>query len=201
MKLNISFSSFKKNHKLKKDQLIYKVKKCKDYKQVENIFNFLLVEKNSFIFESVEKGTIRGRYTIIGLNPDKIWDINKNTITENFEGKKKTINKKPLNFLNDLIHKFNTKIPNNIPKMASMLVGYFSYDVIRYIENIPNNCVDDLKIPDVRMIRPKNLVIYDNLKKKYTLSKTFTLKLKLKIILKSINLFKKTLELSKIIAI
>jgi len=166
MKLNISFSSFKKNHKLKKDQLIYRVRKCKDYKQVENIFNFLLVEKNSFIFESVEKGTIRGRYTIIGLNPDKIWDINKNSITEKFEGKKKTINEKPLNFLNNLIHKFNTKVPNGVPTMSSMLVGYFSYDVIRYVENIPNNCIDDLKIPDVRMARPKNLVIYDSLKKK-----------------------------------
>jgi len=166
MKLNTSFSSFKKNHKLKKNQLIYRVKKCKDYKQVENIFNFLLVEKNSFIFESVEKGTIRGRYTIIGLNPDKIWDINKNTITENFEGRKKTINEKPLNFLNNLIHKFNTKVPRHVPKMSSMLVGYFSYDVIRYIENIPDNCIDDLNIPDVRMARPRNLIIYDNLKKK-----------------------------------
>ena len=166
MKLNISFNSFKKNHKQKKDQLIYKVKKCKDYKQIENIFNFLLVEKNSFIFESVEKGTIRGRYTIIGLNPDKTWDINKSTISENFEGKKKVINKKPLDFLNNLIHKFNTKIPKGIPTMSSMLVGYFSYDVIRYIENIPDKCVDDLKIPDVRIVRPKNLVIYDNLKKK-----------------------------------
>jgi anthranilate synthase component 1 len=166
MKLNISFSSFKKNHKNKKDQLIFKVKDCKDYRKVENIFNFLLVKKNSFIFESVEKGTTRGRYTIIGLNPDKIWDINKNTITERFEGKKKIINEKPLNFLNNLIHKFNTKIPSNVPNMSAMLVGYFSYDVIRYIENIPDKCVDDLKIPDVRMIRPKNLVIYDNFKKK-----------------------------------
>ena len=50
--------------------------------------------------------------------------------------------------------------------MASMLVGYFSYDIIRYIEKIPNKCEDDLKIPDVRLSRPKNLVIYDNLKKK-----------------------------------
>ena len=50
--------------------------------------------------------------------------------------------------------------------MASMLVGYFSYDVIRYIERIPNTCNDDLKIPDVRLSRPKNLIIYDNLKKK-----------------------------------
>jgi anthranilate synthase component 1 len=166
MKLNISFNSFKKNHKLKKNQLIYKVKICKDYKQVENIFNFLLAEKNSFIFESVEKGTIRGRYTIVGLNPDKIWDINKNIITEKFEGKKRIIKQKPLNFLNDLIHNFNFKIPKGVPKMASMLVGYFSYDVIRYVEKIPDRCIDDLKIPDVRLSRPKNLIIYDNLKKK-----------------------------------
>ena len=98
MKLNISFNSFKKNHKLNKDQLIYKVKSCKDYKQVENIFNFLLAEKNSFIFESVEKGTIRGRYTIIGLNPDKVWDINKNIITEKFDGKKKNYKTKAFIF-------------------------------------------------------------------------------------------------------
>ena len=50
--------------------------------------------------------------------------------------------------------------------MSSMLVGYFSYDIIRYIEKIPDNCKDDLKIPDVRILRPKNLIIYDNLKKK-----------------------------------
>ena len=166
MKLNISFSSFKKNHKSKKDQLVYVVRNCKDYKEVENIFSFLLVEKNSFIFESVEKGTTRGRYTIIGKNPDKLWDINKNIITERFEGKKKIINEKPLNFLNNLIHKFNTKVPNGIPKMAAMLVGYFSYDIIRYIEKIPDKCIDDLKIPDVRIFRPRNLIIYDNLKKK-----------------------------------
>ena len=50
--------------------------------------------------------------------------------------------------------------------MSSMLVGYFSYDIIRYIEKIPDKCKDDLKIPDVRILRPKNLIIYDNLKKK-----------------------------------
>ena len=50
--------------------------------------------------------------------------------------------------------------------MCTMLVGYFSYDIIRYIENIPDNCFDDLNIPDVRLMRPKNLIIYDNFKKK-----------------------------------
>ena len=81
MKLNISFANFKKNHKNKKDQVIFFSKKCSSYTSVENLYKFLLVEKNSFIFESVEKGKTRGRYTIIGLNPDKAWDVNNNTIT------------------------------------------------------------------------------------------------------------------------
>ncbi len=69
-------------------------------------------------------------------------------------------------FLNKLIKSFKIEIPKNLPAMSSMLVGYFSYDIIRYIENIPNKCIDDLKIPDVRLSRPKNLIIYDNLKKR-----------------------------------
>ena len=88
MKLNIGFQDFKKNHLKKKHQILFTKKKCANYKKVENLFRFLLVEKNSFLFESVEKGINRGRYTIIGLNPDKMWDINKNKITISFGGKK-----------------------------------------------------------------------------------------------------------------
>ena len=165
MKLNINFDDFMKNHKNKKNQILYATKKCFDYSKVENLFRFLSIEENSFIFESVEKGKIRGRYTIIGLNPDKIWDISKNNITIYSEGKKSKIISEPLKFINNLLIKFNSKIDSKLPKMASMLVGYFSYDVIRYIEKIPNKCKEDLKIPDVRLSRPKSLVIYDNLKK------------------------------------
>ncbi len=166
MKLNISFANFKKNHRNKKDQIIFVTKNCNDYSKVENLFKFLLVEKNSFIFESVEKGKIRGRYTIVGLNPDKIWNITGNSVTYTLEGKKKKIKANALNFLNNLLSRFNTKIPKGLPKIAAMLVGYFSYDVIRYVEKIPDKCKDDLKLPDVRLSRPRNLVIYDNLKKK-----------------------------------
>ena len=166
MKLNISFNKFKKNHLQNNHQILFKSRNCKEYYKVENLFKFLLAEKNSFIFESVEKGIIRGRYTIIGLNPDKIWDIRQNIVTINTLGKKAKIKVKPLLYINKLIKDFNIKIPNQLPSMSSMLVGYFSYDIIRYIENIPDKTKDDLKIPDVRLSRPKNLIIYDNLKKK-----------------------------------
>ena len=166
MKINTSFNEFKKIHSKKKNQVLFKSRSCKEYYKVENLFRFLLAEKNSFIFESVEKGKIKGRYTIIGLNPDKIWDVSKNTVTINSLGKKTKIKANPLIYINKLIKNFDIKIPNQLPSMSSMLVGYFSYDIIRYIEKIPDRCKDDLKIPDVRLSRPKNLVIYDNLKKK-----------------------------------
>ena len=166
MQINISFNDFKKKHTKKKHQILFRSFSCKNYYRVENLYKFILAEKNSFIFESVEKGVARGRYTIIGLNPDKIWDINNNTVILNTSGKKVKIKTNPLKYLNKLIKNFKIKIPKQLPSMASMLVGYFSYDIIRYIEKIPNKCEDDLKIPDVRLSRPKNLVIYDNLKKK-----------------------------------
>ena len=50
--------------------------------------------------------------------------------------------------------------------MSSMLVGYFSYDIIRLIEKIPDKCKNDINIPDIRLMKPKSLIIYDNLKKK-----------------------------------
>ena len=166
MRINLSFREFKNNHSKKKHQILFRSRSCNQYYKVENLFRFLLAEKNSFIFESVEKGIIKGRYTIIGLNPDKIWDINKNIITINSSDKSTKIKSDPLKYLNKLIKEFKIKIPSQLPSMSSMLVGYFSYDVIRYIEKISNNCKDDLKVPDVRLSRPKNLIIYDNIKKK-----------------------------------
>ena len=166
MKINTSLKIFKKKHSKKKHQILFRSLNCNRYYKIENLYKFILSKKNSFIFESVEKGAVKGRYTIIGLNPDKIWDFNNNVITMNFEGKKRRIKANPLRYLNNLIDSFKLKIPKQLPSMASMLVGYFSYDIIRYVEKIPDKCRDDLKIPDVRLSRPKNLIIYDNLKKK-----------------------------------
>ena len=98
MRINTSFKVFKNTHLKKKHQLLFTSKNCKNYSKVENLYKFLLAEKNSFIFESVEKGVSRGRYTIIGLNPDKIWDINKNTVTIISERKKSFPSSGELNF-------------------------------------------------------------------------------------------------------
>ncbi len=174
MKLNTSLEKFKKLHKKKQNQIIFFSKDCRNYVFIENLYKFILIKKNSFIFESVEKGTIRGRYTIIGFDPDKIFDIKKNKIFINNFKKIKIVKKNILSYLNQLIEDFKVKIPANLPQMSSMLVGYFSYDIIRLIEKIPNKCKNDINIPDIRLMRPKTLIIYDNLKKKFFLFKIFS---------------------------
>ena len=166
MIINTNFSSFKKKHKNKKNQIIFHRSNCKNNKIIENIINNFLVKKNSFIFESVEKRRIRGRYTIIGADPDKTWELNGKKIYLIEKNKKKLIKGIPYIFLKKLIENFNFPLPKNIPSLCSLLVGYFSYDIIRYIEKVPDNCLNDLKIPDVRLIRPKTLIIHDNLLKK-----------------------------------
>tara|TARA_B100000029_G_scaffold514602_1_gene618071 strand:+ start:329 stop:1792 length:1464 start_codon:yes stop_codon:yes gene_type:complete len=166
MKININLNTFKKKHKEKKNQIIFHEAKCPNTKIIDNIINTFLKKSNSFIFESVEKRRIRGRYTIIGADPDKIWEFNKKRITLIQNKKKKLLKNSPYPFLKKLIENFNFNLPKKLPPICSLLVGYFSYDIIRYIEKIPDNCIDDLKIPDIRLLRPKTVIIHDNLFKK-----------------------------------
>ena len=162
---NRSFSKFKFRHRSKKNQIIYTSKKVKNDTEVLNLIDNFLEEKNSFIFESVEKGKIKGRYTIFGKNPDKIWEFNNRNSYLIQKNKKIKLRENPENLIEKIIEDFKFETPKNLPNICSLISGYFSYDSIRYIEKIPNNCKDDLKLPDVRLLRPRTLVIHDNLKK------------------------------------
>ena len=98
-------------------------------------------------------------------NPDKIWEFNNQNSYLIRNNKKVKLKYKPNTFIEKIIEEFKFDIPKNLPNICSLISGYFSYDSIRYIEKIPNNCKNDLKIPDVRLLRPRTLVIHDNLKK------------------------------------
>ena len=165
MIINRNFKDFKFQHRGKKNQIIYTSKKVKNDDEVLNLINNFLTEKNSFIFESVEKGKIKGRYTIFGKNPDKIWEFNNNNSYLVKNKKKIKLKDKPAQLIEKIIEEFKFRTPKKLPKICSLISGYFSYDSIRYVEKIPNNCKNDLNLPDVRLLRPRTLVIYDNLKK------------------------------------
>jgi len=164
--LNTSFVKFKSQHLKKKNQMIYYSVKTDGEKEIENLINNFLIEKNSFIFESVEKGFIKGRYTIFGKNPDKIWEFNNNNCKLNYNNKTIILKGRPKKNIEKIIEDFKFNIPKNLPPISSILSGYFSYDIIRYIENIPNRTKNDLNIPDSRILRPRNIIIHDNYKKK-----------------------------------
>ena len=165
MIINRNFKDFKFRHRSKKNQIIYTSKKVKNDDEVINLIDNFLIEKNSFIFESVEKGKIKGRYTIFGKNPDKIWEFN-NKNSYLIKGKKKLkLKDRPDQLIEKIIEEFKFETPKKLPKICSLISGYFSYDSIRYVEKIPNNCKNDLNLPDVRLLRPRTLVIHDNLKK------------------------------------
>ena len=166
MIINRSFKDFKFRHRSKKNQVIFTSKNVKDGKVILNLINNFLKEKNSFIFESVEKGKIRGRYTIFGKNPDKIWEFNDNHSYLIKDNKKTKLKGKPNKILENVIEEFKFETPKNLPPICSLISGYFSYDSIRYIERIPDKCKSDLNLPDVRLLRPRTLIIHDNLKKK-----------------------------------
>ena len=164
--INRNFKDFKFQHKRNQNQVLFISEKIKSDQEILNLIDNFLTEKNSFIFESVEKGIIKGRYTIFGKNPDKIWEFNnKNSYLIN-RNKKKKIKGEPKKIIENIIENFKFKTPSGLPPICSLISGYFSYDSIRYVEKIPNKCNDDLKLPDVRLLRPRTLIIHDNLKKK-----------------------------------
>ena len=164
--LNRNFNDFKFQHKRSKNQIIYTSRKTQNDREVLNLIENFLSEKNSFIFESVEKGKIRGRYTIFGKNPDKIWEFNNKNSYLIKNNIKKKIKGDPDKVIEKLIEEFKFKTPVNLPPICSLISGYLSYDSIRYVEKIPNKCKDDLKLPDVRLLRPRTVIIHDNFKKK-----------------------------------
>ena len=166
MIINRSFNDFKFRHRSKKNQIIYTSKKVKNDKEILNLIDNFLIEKNSFIFESVEKGKIKGRYTIFGKDPDKIWEFNDKNSYLIKDKRKIKLKNSPDQLIEKIIEEFKFETPKNLPKICSLISGYFSYDSIRYIEKIPNKCKNDLNLPDVRLLRPRTLIIHDNLQKK-----------------------------------
>ena len=150
--LNIKQKKLKSQYLSRKNQVIYYSIKTNGEKEIENLINNFLIEKNSFIFESVEKGKIKGRYTIFGKEPDKIWEFNQKRVSSIISGRKKIIKGDPKIILGKIIDDFKFNIPSSLPPICSIIAGYFSYDAIRYIEKIKNSCKNDLKLPDIRLI-------------------------------------------------
>ena len=121
MIINRSFKDFKFRHRSKKNQIIYTSKKVKNDDEILNLIDNFLEEKNSFIFESVEKGKIKGRYTIFGKNPDKIWEFNNQSSYLIKNNKKIKLKDKPDQLIEKIIEEFKFETPKILPKICSLI--------------------------------------------------------------------------------
>ncbi len=128
----------------------------------------------SFLFELVEGGETRGRYSFIGLKPDVIWrcqggraEINRRARFEAdaFEPEMA----KPLDSLRALVAESRVAVPAPLPPMASGLFGYLGYGMIGEVERLPDDNPDTLGVPDALMIRPTLVAIFDNVLDRVTL--------------------------------
>ena len=126
---------------------------------------------NAFLFESVQGGESRGRYSIIGLKPDLIWrcrdgkaEINRNARAAPGTFVPDALADAPLQSLRRLIAETRMELPAGLPPMAVGLFGYLGYDMVRLIERLPSPPPDPLNLPDAILVRPTIMAIFDNVR-------------------------------------
>ncbi len=130
---------------------------------------------NSFLLESVEGGATRGRYSIIGMEPDLIWRCRDGRAEINRHARSAphafVVDTRPaLESLRALIRETHMDVPANLPPMAGGLVGYLGYDMVRLMEVLPATNPDVLGVPEALLLRPTLFVIFDNVNDELTLA-------------------------------
>lgn len=127
----------------------------------------------SYLLESVHGGEKWGRYSIIGLACAQILRVNGNTITLTENGKVIETSEvpDPLDYITAFQERFNVPDLPNLPRFNGGLVGYFSYDTVRYIEPklAQSTPPDPLKTPDILLMVSDKVVVFDNLSGKLIL--------------------------------
>jgi anthranilate synthase component 1 len=127
----------------------------------------------SFLLESVEGGAVRGRYSMIGLDPDRVWRASGNRAEINTDpagkpGKFRREDLPTLASLRQLLAQSAIAVPDDLPPMAAGVFGYMGYDTVRLIEHLPNPRPDALGVPDAILMRPTLIVIFDAVKDEMT---------------------------------
>jgi anthranilate synthase component 1 len=122
----------------------------------------------SFLLESVEGGAVRGRYSIIGLDPDVVWrtqgmraEIDR---APNSGKGFSPCSEAPLEALRSLIAESRIDLPHELPPMAAGVFGYLGYDMVRLMEELPSPNPDPIGIPDAILVRPTIVIVFDTVK-------------------------------------
>ena len=121
---------------------------------------------NMFLLESVEGGAQRGRYSMIGLDPDVIFrstgekaEINRKALTD--PNAFTPCEDDPLKALRALLKESEIALPPGLPPMSAGVFGYLGYDMVRRMEKLAPAKPDSIGAPDALLIRPTVMIVFD----------------------------------------
>ncbi|SEP56337.1 anthranilate synthase component I [Thalassovita taeanensis] len=173
MELTPTFESFARAYEAGEHQVVYARLAADLDTPVSLMLKLTGAQKDAFMLESVTGGEVRGRYSIIGMKPDVIWQshgttsrLNRNARfdTEAFEDQPGA----PLDNLRALIAESRIDLPEDLPAASAGLFGYLGYDMIRLVEHLPDVNPDPLGLPDAVMLRPTVVAVLDGVKGEVT---------------------------------
>ena len=120
----------------------------------------------AFLLESVEGGEQVGRYSFIGVNPKGIITVKDNIASFERNGQSTRFaipeGQDPLHVIKRHFQTVNPVALEGLPRLVGGAVGYMSYDIVRYFEDLPATASDDLGVPTVAFMLPDTLVIFDH---------------------------------------
>jgi anthranilate synthase component 1 len=122
-----------------------------------------------FLLESIEGGAARGRYSMIGLDPDMVWRCRGHRAEINADALLKPdafvpCPEPPLEALRALIARSRIEASEDLAPMAAGVFGYLGYDMVRQMEQLADAKPDPIGVPDAIMIRPTVMVVFDTVK-------------------------------------
>ena len=119
----------------------------------------------SFLLESVEGGEKWGRFSFLGLNPSLMFQVEGGKTAIHRHGRKETLDPAadPFEHLRRLMAGFIPVATPGLPRFWGGLVGFLGYDMVRYIERLPN-LTPPIAMPEARLMLADNLLIFDNLR-------------------------------------
>ncbi|MDT3700062.1 MAG: anthranilate synthase component I [Thermincola sp.] len=131
-----------------------------------SIFKKVCKGQYTYLLESVEGGENLARYSFIGLEPFVRYQCrNGHGIIEDSSGIKE-VDGDPLSTLQGIMDNYQAPKIDGLPRFYGGAVGYFGYDLIKYVEEIPEAAADDLDLPDCHFILTRLVLIFDHVKHK-----------------------------------
>ena len=169
MELTPSFEAFTRGYEAGENQVVFARLAADLDTPVSLMLKLTGAARDAFVLESVTGGEVRGRYSIIGMKPDLIWQCHDTSARINREARFDSesfvsVEEDPLTSLRQLINESRINLPPDLPAASAGLFGYLGYDMIRLVEHLPDVNPDPLGLPDAVMMRPSVVAVLDGVK-------------------------------------